>query len=133
MIARLFRIIVPVADIEAAVRFYAAILGSPGTRVSPNRHYFNCGGVILACVDPSGEGGDELFRPNPEHIYFAVDNLDAFHRACAAAGGDLTTPSVHGEPRGVIATRPWGERSSYCNDPFGNQLCFVDQTTLFTA
>jgi len=29
--------------------------------------------------------------------------------------------------------RPWGERSFYAVDPFGNPLCFVDQKTLFTG
>jgi hypothetical protein len=34
---------------------------------------------------------------------------------------------------GRIATRPWGERSFYLRDPFGNPLCFVDAATLFTG
>ena len=34
---------------------------------------------------------------------------------------------------GLIVTRPWGERSFYVNDPSGNGLCFVDETTLFTG
>jgi len=29
--------------------------------------------------------------------------------------------------------RPWGERSFYAHDPFGNPLCFVDATTIFTG
>jgi hypothetical protein len=33
---------------------------------------------------------------------------------------------------GVIAQRPWGERSFYMNDPSGNPLCFVDEKTVFT-
>jgi uncharacterized glyoxalase superfamily protein PhnB len=33
---------------------------------------------------------------------------------------------------GQIANRPWGERSFYLRDPFGNPLCFVDETTVFT-
>ncbi len=32
-----------------------------------------------------------------------------------------------------IETQPWGERSFYCSDPFGNKLCFVADGTLFTA
>jgi hypothetical protein len=32
---------------------------------------------------------------------------------------------------GEIATRPWGQRSFYMRDPFGNPLCFVDETTIF--
>ena len=32
-----------------------------------------------------------------------------------------------------IVTQPWGERSFYAEDPFGNKLCFVDRSTLFTG
>ncbi|MFN0135079.1 MAG: VOC family protein [Phycisphaerae bacterium] len=133
MQARLFRVVLPVFGIDAAARFYGAVLGVPGKRVSPGRHYFACGNVVLACVDASAEGEVKSLPPNPEHIYFAVDDLEAVHRACVAAGGDLQTPSVHGEPGGVIAKRPWGERSFYCIDPFGNPICFVDQRTTFTG
>ena len=36
-------------------------------------------------------------------------------------------------PMGRIARRPWGERSFYLREPFGNPLCFVDSATLFTG
>ncbi len=39
--ARLFRVILPVADIEAAAAFYATLLDDAGMRVSPGRHYFD--------------------------------------------------------------------------------------------
>src|SRR5262249_9172362 len=45
---KLFRVILPVSNIETAAKFYALILGLPGERVSPGRHYFNCDGTILA-------------------------------------------------------------------------------------
>jgi len=32
-----------------------------------------------------------------------------------------------------IETQPWGERSFYCTDPFGNKLCFVEEGTTFTG
>lgn len=32
-----------------------------------------------------------------------------------------------------IETQPWGERCFYAADPFGNKLCFVDRTTVFTG
>ena len=38
-----------------------------------------------------------------------------------------------GLPMGQIAVRPWGERSFYLSDPFGNPLRFVDAATLFTG
>jgi len=40
---------------------------------------------------------------------------------------------VHGEPAGGIVVRPWGERSFYVLDPYGNGLCFVDASTVFTG
>jgi catechol 2,3-dioxygenase-like lactoylglutathione lyase family enzyme len=43
MAARLYRTSLPVTDIEAAARFYGAVLGEPGRRVSPGRHYFGGG------------------------------------------------------------------------------------------
>jgi catechol 2,3-dioxygenase-like lactoylglutathione lyase family enzyme len=42
----LFRVIVPVADIERAARFYGGVLGSSGQRVSPGGHYFKCEGTF---------------------------------------------------------------------------------------
>ena len=120
---RLFRVILPVTDIEEGARFYAAVLDMPGERVSTGRHYFDCGGTILAAVDPSGEGLE--MRPNVEHVYFAVPDLKAaFDRARAAGCSWL-------EKR--IARRAWGERSFYARDPFGNPICFVDEDTVFTG
>jgi predicted enzyme related to lactoylglutathione lyase len=123
--ARIFRVIVPVADIELAATYYAGLLGDPGARISPGRHYFSAGSVILACFDPRADGDPWDATPNPDHIYFAVDDLEAyFDRAAAQPMGSITRE---------IEMQPWGERSFYCADPFGNKLCFVDQQTLFMA
>jgi uncharacterized glyoxalase superfamily protein PhnB len=105
----------------------------PGQRVSDGRHYFDCGGTILACFDPRADGDSFDATPNPDHLYFAVDDLDAAYRACRSTGASFATGDVHGDPAGQIATRPWGERSFYVADPFGNKLCFVDRTTKFTG
>jgi len=122
---RIFRIILPVSDIDHAARFYSALLVQSGQRVSPGRHYFTCGGVILACFDPRRDGDAFDASPNPDHIYFAVPDLEAvFNRA-----RDLDCRKL--DPQ--IKTRPWGERSFYAHDPFGNPLCFVDDQTLFTG
>ena len=61
----LFRVILPVSDIEAAASFYARLLAMPGTRVSSGRHYFDCGGTILACYDAFAEGDPGPVGPNP--------------------------------------------------------------------
>lgn len=131
MTVRLFRVILPVSDIEVAARFYRDVLGAPGTRVSEGRHYFDCGGVILACYDPQADGDSNEFQPNPEWLYFAVRDVETVHARCISAGGRFAPGDVHGDPAGQIARRPWGERSFYVHDPFGNPLCFVDETTVF--
>ncbi len=52
----LFRVIVPVEDVERAAAFYARLLGVDGERVTSGRHYFDCEGTILACWDPVADG-----------------------------------------------------------------------------
>src|SRR5262245_11703398 len=88
-IAHLFRVILPVSNIESAQRFYSAVLGSPGARVSPGRHYFDCGGTILACFDPIADGDGYQPTPIPEPIYLAVADLRATFAACRAAGASF--------------------------------------------
>jgi predicted enzyme related to lactoylglutathione lyase len=125
MAIKLFRVIVPVTGIDAAAKFYAHLLDLPGQRVSGGRHYFNCGGTILACFDPRGDGDDWDAKPNPDHVYFAVDDLEATYEHAKTAGCKQLEEQ--------IKTRPWGERSFYATDPFGNKLCFVDERTTFTG
>jgi hypothetical protein len=62
----------------------------------------------------------------------AVKDLERIH-ARAHALGCLAQEQVHGESAGGIVTRPWGERSFYARDPFGNGLCFVAEETVFTG
>ena len=128
--ARLYRVIVPVADIEVGAEFYASLLGIPGERVSPERHYFDCEGTILACAQPFDHSRDrfvtrEEFRPNPDHVYLSVADVDAM-RAHAL---DVTGATVTSD----VAVQPWGERPFYVTDPFGNQLCFAAAGTEFTS
>lgn len=129
--ARLFRVIVPVSDIERAASFYGALLSQLGFRVSPGRHYFDCDGVTLACFDPRADGDDWDATPNPDHLYIAVDNLEETYAAAEMLGGLSTTIGDGDLPMGQIARRPWGERSFYLQDPFENKLCFVDSATVF--
>jgi len=126
---KIFRIIVEVADLDAASRFYAELLDTPGQRHPGARHYFDCGGVILAVLDVS-EGGMRP-RPGPKSIYFAVDDIDAVYTRAKAL--DALSPfQVHGQPAGDMLQRPWGEYSFYVTDPWGNELCFVQEGTLYT-
>ena len=131
MAPRLFRIILQVSDLEKAAAFYGKLLDDPGRTIPrASRHYIDCGPVILALVDPAGDG-DEL-KPSADNIYFAVDNLEAIHTR-AKELNCLSEDDVHGDPAGEIVKRPWGERSFYAVDPWGNLLCFVDERTLFTG
>ena len=130
---KLFRVILSVSDVNKAAAFYETVLGIDGKRVSPGRHYFDCGGTILACFDPRVDGDAYNAKPNPEWLYFAVDDIEATYAACERAGATKSDDDVHGTPAGEIHRRPWGERSFYVHDPFGNKLCFVDRKTTFTG
>jgi len=77
---KLFRVIVPVTDIDRAAAYYEALLDRQGRRVSSGRHYLDCEGTILALYSPREDGDSFDPRPNQEHLYFAVDDLSAAHR-----------------------------------------------------
>ena len=83
--AKLYRVIIPVSDIDTAQQFYSQIFDDAGSRVSPGRHYFDCEGTILACYDPGADGDAHEARPNPDHVYLAVDDLDDCYARCRAA------------------------------------------------
>ena len=126
---KLFRVTLEVADLERATELYAALFGLEGTRHPGARHYFDCGGVIVAVIDVSR--GGMAPTPGAKSLYFAVDDLERVH-ARADQLGVLAPYQVHGEPAGAVTTRPWGERSFYVVDPWGNDLCFCENGTLFT-
>ena len=104
----LFRVLLEVADLDRASAFYASLLGTEGRRIQGERHYFDCGPVIVALVDVSL--ADRAPRQVPEALYFAVADIDVFHDR-AKSLDCLSTEEVHGEPAGEIVVRPWGERS----------------------
>jgi catechol 2,3-dioxygenase-like lactoylglutathione lyase family enzyme len=126
----LYRVTIHVSDLEGAAAFYEKLLGANGRRIHGARHYLDCGPVILALLDPT-EGGVTP-KPLPDYVYFAVKGIEKVH-ARARELGCLATDDVHGESAGAIVERPWGERSFYATDPYGNGLCFVDARTVFTG
>ena len=129
---KLFRIALQVGDLNQAGEFYSKLLDDPGIPIPRgSRHYFNCGPVILALVDVA-KGAGETPQPTPDYIYFAVNNLEEIF-ARAKAMNCLCQDRYHDQQAGEIVMRPWGERSFYVEDPWGNGLCFVDETTLFTG
>lgn len=119
---KLVRAVVPAGDIEDSARFYAELLQQPGERVSPGRHYFDLGAVVLVCLDPKADGDDFEIRANPDHLYIATDDLEGVFKRAIEAGCQKLEEQ--------ISTRAWGERSFYCCDPFGNPLCFIDRGTV---
>jgi catechol 2,3-dioxygenase-like lactoylglutathione lyase family enzyme len=128
-VPKLFRVTLEVSDLEAATELYRQLFGVDGTRHPGARHYFDCDGVIVAVKDVS-QGG-LLPTPGPKSIYFTVEDIDAIHER--AAHLDVLAPyQVHGEPASEVVERPWGERSFYVVDPWGNDLCFCEDGTLYT-
>lgn len=126
---KIFRVTVEVSDLDKASAFYATLLGTDGKRHPGARHYFDCGGVILAVLDVSRGGMPPTC--GPKSLYFAVGDVTAVH-ARATKLGALAPYKVHGADAGAVTVRPWGEKSFYVVDPWGNDMCFVEDGTLYT-
>lgn len=126
-VPQLVRLNVEVGDIDRATEFYAALLDLPGRKQAGSRICFSCGAVTLQVVDVSSQRPP---HPAAKSLYFTVTDLDALH-ARARTLGCLSVESVHGVAGGDITVRPWGERSFYAEDPWGNPLCFVEAGTLY--
>lgn len=129
MSANLYRVILPVTDIDLAAKFYGTILDEPGKRVSNGRHYFggDSDGAILACYDPKADGDDfgEDWHHHPlQYIYFSVLELETAHKLCESAGAKEITS---------IKSEPWGETMFFARDPFNNPISFVQGGTEFTG
>ena len=123
--ASVFRIFIPVTDFDQAITFYQKLFDDEGRIIHRGRQYFDCGPVIFAVIANSG-------TPIGDHVYFSVADLETFY-VRARELNCLERSDVHGSPSDEIQVRPWGERSFYARDPFGNGLCFVDEKTLFTG
>ena len=122
-----FRMNIEVADVDAAADFYGELLGTEGRKQAGSRVYFTTGPVTLQIVDTSQHGGPHLAA---KALYFTVNDIDAIY-ARAEQLGCLFPDDVHGTPAGEITVKPWGERSFYANDPWGNPLCFVEAGTVY--
>jgi predicted enzyme related to lactoylglutathione lyase len=90
----LYRVILPVSDIDVAARFYGHVFQDEGERVSPRRHYFDCNGGILACYSPTADGDDLgkgwSFHEN-QYLYFSVPDLQVVRNRIEEAGGHNLT------------------------------------------
>lgn len=123
---QLFRLNIEVGDLTAARRFYEGLLGQQARGQAGNRFYMPAGAVALQVV------GVPAPHPAAKALYFSTADLDAVH-ARASASGALSPELVHGLKGGDISVKPWGERSFYANDPWGNPLCFVEAGTEYTG
>jgi len=123
---RLFRLNIEVGSLERAADFYGALLGQEGRPQMGRRVYFDAGGVTLQVVQADAP------QLAAKALYFAVADVDAVH-ARAAELGCLSGELVHGVPAGEAMVRPWGEKSFYCDDPWGNPLCFVEEGTIYAG
>jgi predicted enzyme related to lactoylglutathione lyase len=128
-VPQFFRLNIEVGDLDAAAAFYTKLLGVEGRKQPGRRCYFDCGPVTLQVLDVSS-----VRQPHPaaKALYFNVKNLEAASER-ANALGCLSREDVHDAPGGGIVVRPWGERSFYAEDPWGNPLCFVEEGTVYTG
>ena len=118
----LFRVVLPVKNLQQAVTFYRGLLGSDGERISPGWHYFTLGSCVLACHDADAEG-DAPGLPHTEPLYLAVDESVV----------QLRVRMTKLEPRSIdeqVGLLPTGESGFRMQDPSGNTLCVVDSRTL---
>lgn len=125
-VPQFFRMNLEVGDLAAAQAFYETLFGVPGRGQAGHRFYINPGPIALQVVAPPDP------HPVPKALYFTVNDLGPVH-ARAASLKALSTEAVHSLPGGDISVKPWGERSFYVNDPWGNQLCFVEAGTTYAG
>jgi predicted enzyme related to lactoylglutathione lyase len=122
-----FRLTVEVGNLDQAAEFYNKLFDTKGLRSPGERVYIQAGPVALQVLDVSASSAP---HPAAKSLYFTVKDLDAVHYRATMLGA-LSEELVHGSPGGQIARRPWGERSFYAEDPWGNPLCFVEAGTPF--
>jgi predicted enzyme related to lactoylglutathione lyase len=128
-VPQFFRLNIEVGDLPSAISFYSKLLGIEGRKQAGARCYFECGPVTLQVLDVSSAHPP---HPAAKALYFTVSDLEAaFERAGALQC--LSRESVHDAPGGGIVVRPWGERSFYCEDPWKNPLCFVEEGTVYAG
>lgn len=121
-----FRLNIEVGDLAKAASFYGELFGIDGRTQAGSRVYIQAGPATLQVVDVSPEAPHVAAKA----LYFTVKDVDAVH-ARAKKLRALSKELVHGKPGGDLVTRPWGERSFYADDPWGNPLCFVEAGTTY--
>lgn len=128
-VPQFFRLNVEVGDLDSAISFYTKLFGIEGRKQAGSRCYFECGPVTLQVLDVSSQR-----QPHPaaKALYFTVDDLEAVYER-AKALRCLSDSDIHDAAGGGIVVRPWGERSFYAQDSWGNPLCFIEEGTMYTG
>lgn len=120
---QLFRVSIPVRNLDVAERFYGRLLGNSGERISPAWHYFQFGQAILACHNAAAEGSKTPHAPHTEPLCIAVDeNLQQLVIRAQNLGGLQSETTVTRLESGEVGFR--------LRDPFGNALLLVDARTM---
>lgn len=119
-------IVVIVAELDRALRFYVDLLGLPlGHRSGPYAQ-LETGETHLALYERQAMaatlGTDGLTAPDLDapgfELGFKVDDVDAAYAELTAAGAaGVSAP----------ANRPWGQRTAYLRDPDGHLVELVTQ------
>lgn len=116
------------ADLDAAERFYGAVLGLERVARAGDRHvFFRCDRAMLLVFNPAETGGapadGALPVPahgarGPGHVAFAATaaGLDRWRARLAAAGVAIEADFAW----------PGGGRSIYVRDPAGNSVEFAE-------
>lgn len=113
------------ADLEAAERFYAGVLGLPVFAREPGRHiFFRCGRGMVLVFDPArtaaaaGQVGGIPVPPHgatgPGHVCFRVDADDLPAWRARLAQLDVSIEAAIDWPK--------GGSSLYVRDPAGNSV-----------
>src|SRR5215510_8887406 len=116
------------ADLGAAERFYADVVGLEVYSREPGRHvFFRCGAAMFLVFDPA-RTSEPSAKPSgipvpphgahgPGHVAFRVDEstLPGWRDTLASAGVDIETE----------VEWPGGGRSIYVRDPAGNSVEFA--------
>lgn len=116
MSAQLFRVVVPVADLDSAARFYSGLFGVSGEHQPPAWYCFNLGGALLVCSTD---------RASPLRVPLFVATDDPLPQLQIRAR-QLGARQVDQQIRKLNS----GEHGFTLIDPFGNALCLVDAGSL---
>jgi hypothetical protein len=125
-VPQFFRMNLEVGDLAAAQAFYETLLNTQSRGQAGSRFYINPGPVALQVVQTQAP------HPAAKALYFVVNDLEAVH-ARAKILNSLSSLPVHTMNGGDISVKPWGERSFYAQDPWGNPLCFVEAGTVYAG